>query len=103
MTAMDKYHWDTQEIPNYLKKELDTRFGCSWHVVAGEEFGFDVDVEVRERRPPTELHYINQLWLHPRKVNSSTFSSVLWPCCSGNVEPSYSRRSNTGNKRKRSS
>ena len=48
MTAVDKFHWDTQEIPNYLKKELDTRFGCSWHVVVGEEFGFDVDVEVRQ-------------------------------------------------------
>ena len=47
LTAMDKFHWDTQEIPNYLKKELDTRFGCSWHVVVGEEFGFDVDVEVK--------------------------------------------------------
>ena len=88
MTAMDKYHWDTQEIPNYLKKELDTRFGCSWHVVAGEEFGFDVDVEVRERRPLTEYKSKST----HRKVNSSTFSSVLWPCCSGNVEPSYSRR-----------
>lgn len=48
MTAMEKYHWDTQEIPDYLKRELDTRFGCSWHVVVGEDFGFDVDVEVRK-------------------------------------------------------
>ena len=46
MTAMEKFHWDTSEIPNYLKRELDTRFGCSWHVVVGEEFGFDVDFEV---------------------------------------------------------
>ena len=56
MTAVDKFHWDTQEIPNYLKKELDTRFGCSWHVVVGEEFGFDVDVEVK----------INQVFLPDR-------------------------------------
>ena len=48
MTAMEKYHWDTQEIPDYLKRELDTRFGCCWHVVVGEDFGFDVDVEVRK-------------------------------------------------------
>ena len=46
LTAVDKFHWDTQEIPTYLKKELDNRFGCSWHVIVGEEFGFDVDVEV---------------------------------------------------------
>ena len=46
ITAMDKFHWNATEITNYLKRELDTRFGCSWHVVAGEEFGFDVDFEV---------------------------------------------------------
>ena len=80
---MDKYHWNTQEIPDFLKKELDTRFGCSWHVVVGEEFGFDVDVEVRKKEHPVII-------INPdRKVNSSTFSSGLLPCCSGSVGPSY--------------
>ena len=46
MTAMEKFHWDSTEIANYMKRELDIRFGCSWHVVVGEEFGFDVDFEV---------------------------------------------------------
>ena len=32
----------------HLKKELDTRFGCSWHVVTGEEFGFDIDFEAEK-------------------------------------------------------
>ena len=45
ITAMEKFHWDNTEIANYLKRELDTRFGCSWHVVTGEEFGFDIDFE----------------------------------------------------------
>ena len=48
VTAMEKFHWDNTEISNYMKKELDTRFGCSWHVVTGEEFGFDVDFEVKD-------------------------------------------------------
>ena len=29
-----------------FKMELDGRYGCSWHVVAGEEFGTDVTFEV---------------------------------------------------------
>ena len=66
-TAMEKFVWETTEIAKYLKvrfecfithcsndssisvnvhqKELDMRFGCAWHVVVGEEFGFDVDFE----------------------------------------------------------
>ena len=48
ITAMEKFHWDNTEISNYLKKELDTRFGCSWHVVTGEEFGFDIDFEAEK-------------------------------------------------------
>ena len=47
ITAMEKFHWDHTSISDYLKRELDTRYGCSWHVVAGEEFGFDIDFEVR--------------------------------------------------------
>ena len=46
MTAMEKFHWDNTEIANFLKRELDARFGCSWHVVTGEEYGFDIDFEV---------------------------------------------------------
>ena len=60
--AMEKFQWESMEICNYLKVqhstfqdydfqffqvELDKKFGCSWHVVAGEELGFDVDFEVR--------------------------------------------------------
>ena len=30
-----------------FQTELDKRLGCSWHVVVGEEFGFDVTYEVR--------------------------------------------------------
>ena len=33
----------------YHQTELDKRLGCSWHVVVGEEFGFDVTYEVRDR------------------------------------------------------
>ena len=32
----------------YHQTELDKRLGCSWHVVVGEEFGFDVTYEVRD-------------------------------------------------------
>ena len=46
ITAMEKFHWDHTSISDYLKRELDTRYGCSWHVVTGEEFGFDIDFEV---------------------------------------------------------
>ena len=46
ITAMEKFHWDHTAISDYLKRELDTRYGCSWHVVTGEEFGFDIDFEV---------------------------------------------------------
>ena len=36
------------EIHWYLcfQISLDKQFGCTWHVVAGEEFGFDLDYEV---------------------------------------------------------
>jgi hypothetical protein len=27
--------------------ELDKKFGCSWHVVVGEDFGFQITYEVR--------------------------------------------------------
>ena len=46
ITAMEKFHWDHTAISDYLKRELDTRYGCSWHVVTGEEVGFDIDFEV---------------------------------------------------------
>ena len=46
ITAMEKFHWDHTSISDYLKRELDMRYGCSWHVVTGEEFGFDIDFEV---------------------------------------------------------
>ncbi len=26
--------------------ELDKKFGCSWHVVVGEDFGFQITYEV---------------------------------------------------------
>ena len=29
-----------------LQTELDKRMGCSWHVIVGEEFGFDVTYEI---------------------------------------------------------
>ena len=29
-----------------LQIELDEKFGCSWHVVVGEDFGFDMTFEV---------------------------------------------------------
>ena len=30
----------------YFQIELDNKFGCSWHVVTGEEFGTDITFEV---------------------------------------------------------
>ena len=41
----------TTNLPNeldiaMLQKDLDKRFGCSWHVVVGEEFGFEITHEV---------------------------------------------------------
>ena len=38
-----------------FQREMDLRFGCSWHVVAGEEFGFDFDYEVK----PITSHTLN--------------------------------------------
>ncbi len=32
-----------------VQKELDRKFGCSWHVVAGEEFGTQITYEVRAK------------------------------------------------------
>ena len=29
ITAMEKFHWDHTSISDYLKRELDTRYGCS--------------------------------------------------------------------------
>ena len=29
-----------------MQIELDEKFGCSWHVVVGEDFGFDMTFEV---------------------------------------------------------
>jgi hypothetical protein len=33
-----------------VQKELDRKFGCSWHVVAGEEFGTQVTYEVKHKK-----------------------------------------------------
>ena len=30
----------------FFQIDLDKKFGCTWHVVAGEEFGFDLDFKV---------------------------------------------------------
>ena len=46
---MEKFHWENRDIAFWVKAELDKRFGCSWHVVVGEEFGFDITYEVRGR------------------------------------------------------
>ena len=29
-----------------LKTQLDQNFGCTWHVVVGEDFSVDIDFEV---------------------------------------------------------
>ncbi len=34
------------DVDILVKIELDGRYGCSWHVVAGEEFGTDITFEV---------------------------------------------------------
>ena len=44
--ACEKYQWQAEEIAFFLKVELDEKFGCSWHVVVGEEFGSSMDYEV---------------------------------------------------------
>ena len=31
---------------NFFKITLDKTFGCIWHVVSGEEYGFSLDYEV---------------------------------------------------------
>ena len=49
ITALEKFHWENRDIAFWVKAELDKRFGCSWHVVVGEEFGFDITYEVRLR------------------------------------------------------
>ena len=33
----------------YCQVSMDKLFGCMWHVVAGEEFSFDLTYEVRRQ------------------------------------------------------
>ena len=51
ISALEKFHWENREIAFWVKSELDKRLGCSWHVVVGEEFGFDITYEVRGCEP----------------------------------------------------
>ena len=44
VTAMEKFHWDTKEIPNYLKRELDR--GCAVYALESE----GMEAEVRGRK-----------------------------------------------------
>eukprot|EP00088_Acartia_fossae_P061102 TRINITY_DN73353_c0_g1_i1.p1 TRINITY_DN73353_c0_g1~~TRINITY_DN73353_c0_g1_i1.p1 ORF type:complete len:122 (-),score=15.53 TRINITY_DN73353_c0_g1_i1:80-424(-) len=43
---IEKFIWRSTEISQFIKIELDKKFGCSWHVVTGEEFGTDITFEV---------------------------------------------------------
>ena len=44
-------NWDSLMHCSYGKVALDKLYGCMWHVVAGEEFSFDLTFEVSQ-----ELH-----------------------------------------------
>ena len=36
-----------REREKYFQIDLDQRMGCIWHVIVGEEFGFEITYEVR--------------------------------------------------------
>ena len=44
--AAENFQWDSPKIAAYVKMNLDQHFGCSWHVVVGEQFSFNIDFEV---------------------------------------------------------
>ena len=65
VNALEKFTWASPDIAHFMKViclrffilvdnlnikflqiELDEKFGCSWHVVVGEDFGFDMTFEV---------------------------------------------------------
>ena len=72
ITALEKFHWENRDIAFWVKAELDKRMGCSWHVVVGEEFGFDITYEVRRQTERSGVmraltagwqHDLHLLWL----------------------------------------
>ena len=67
----------------FFQQELDKKFGCMWHVVAGEEFGFDLDYDVSFEKfvlycaylSPERSHDVCILWL-PGCASVEVWNSV---------------------------
>ena len=44
-SATEKFEWKFLDIAHMIKLEMDLQFGCSWHVVVGENYSCDIDFE----------------------------------------------------------
>eukprot|EP00095_Tigriopus_kingsejongensis_P002998 snap_masked-scaffold784_size97500-processed-gene-0.4 protein:Tk02998 transcript:snap_masked-scaffold784_size97500-processed-gene-0.4-mRNA-1 annotation:"hypothetical protein CAPTEDRAFT_157041" len=47
VNACEKHTSNNESAAKTIKESLDKKFGCSWHVVVGEGFGFEVSYEIK--------------------------------------------------------
>ncbi|XP_029980089.1 dynein light chain 4, axonemal [Sphaeramia orbicularis] len=47
VTACEKFETNNESAAKMIKESMDKKFGSSWHVVIGEDFGFEITHEAK--------------------------------------------------------
>ncbi|KER24325.1 dynein light chain type 1 [Opisthorchis viverrini] len=46
VTGCEKFPTDNEAAARFVKENVDKKFGSAWHVLIGEDFGFEITHEV---------------------------------------------------------